>query len=178
MNWFFLYLLLLKATLSSFSGLASLPILREDFVVQHHYLTDRQLNTALVLGRATPGPKGLYIVSVGYFADGYPGAFAAWLALVTPALLVIPMLEFAGRRADSPQVKRILRAVVLASAGISLSATLPLGVDALHGPLSYIIALVSMLILIFTKVDTIWVILASAGVGLATLLFHSPAAGI
>ncbi len=172
MNWVMLYLLLLKATLSSFSGLASLPILREDFVVKNHFLTDRQLNTALVIGRSTPGPKGLYVVAVGYYAGGYGGAFAAWLALVTPALLVIPMIEYAGRKADSPQVKSILRAVVLASAGISLSATLPLGADALHTPLSYGIAVVSMLVLVFTKLDTIWVILASAAVGLVPVLLH------
>jgi chromate transporter len=170
MNGFYLYLLLLKATLSSFSGLASLPILREDFVVKHHLLTDRQLNTALVIGRATPGPKGLYIISVGYFAGGYSGAFAAWLAIVTPALLVIPLLEFAGRRAEHPRVKNILRAVVLASAGISLSATLPLGVDALHSPTSYVIAAVSMLVLVTTKIETIWVILVAAAVGVVPAL--------
>lgn len=105
MNWLVLYLLLLKATLSSFSGLASLPILRDDFVVHRHLLSGRQLNTALVIGRTTPGPKGLYIVSIGYYAAGFPGAAAAWLALATPALLVIPMLAFAGRKADHPRVK-------------------------------------------------------------------------
>jgi len=42
-----LYLLLLKATLTSFSGLASLPMIRGDFVVHYHLLTDRQLNTAV-----------------------------------------------------------------------------------------------------------------------------------
>ena len=41
MNVFLLYLLLLKATLTSFSGLASLPMVRDDFVVERHLLTDR-----------------------------------------------------------------------------------------------------------------------------------------
>jgi len=172
MNWFVLYLLLLKATLSSFSGLASLPILREDFVVKHHLLTDRQLNTALVIGRATPGPKGLYVVCVGYYAGGYGGTVAAWLALVTPALLVIPLLEFAGRRADHPKVKNILRAVVLASAGISLSATLPLGADALHSPFSYAVAVISLGILVLTRIETVWVIAGAAVAGLMPVLFQ------
>ncbi len=172
MNWLILYLLLLKATLSSFSGLASLPILRDDFVVKRHLLNDRQLNTALVIGRTTPGPKGLYIVSVGYYAGGFTGAVAAWLALVTPALLVIPMLNFASRKADHPRVKSVLRAVVLASAGISLSATLPLGADALHNGFSYAIAGISMVLLIFTPVETIWVILGAAAVSLLPVLLH------
>src|SRR5579864_8061301 len=59
-----LYLLLLKATLTSFSGLASLPMIRSDFVVHYHLLTDRQLNTAVAACRLGPGPLGIYVVSV------------------------------------------------------------------------------------------------------------------
>jgi chromate transporter len=46
-NILLLYLLLLKATLTSFSGLASLPVVRADLVARYHVLTDRQLNTAV-----------------------------------------------------------------------------------------------------------------------------------
>jgi len=46
-------------------------------------LTDAQLNEAVVITRATPEPAGLYVVSVGYFARGIPGAIAGWLAMAT-----------------------------------------------------------------------------------------------
>ena len=59
----------------------------------YHVLTNEQLNEAVVITRSTPGPVGLYIVSVGYFAGGLPGAVAGWLAMITPALLVIPMVS-------------------------------------------------------------------------------------
>ena len=86
MNLFLLYLLLFKAVITSFSGMASLPMVRHDFVVTRHVLTDRQLNTAIVAGRTGPGPNGLYLVSVGYFAAGLPGAFAGLIALITPGV--------------------------------------------------------------------------------------------
>src|SRR5205807_9173053 len=108
MNFLLVYLLLLKAALSSFSGLAALPIVRDDFVVKRHLLTDHQLSTALVVGRSTPRPKRLYLVAVGYFAGGASGAIAAWLAIVTPALLVIPLLVFANKKIADPRVKRAL----------------------------------------------------------------------
>ncbi len=167
MNLILLYLLLLKATLTSFSGLAGLPVLRDDLVLQHHMLTDRELNQAVAIGRVTPGPKGSYIMSVGYYAGGVPGGFAAWLALVTPAILIIPMLSLVGRYTKDPRVQRTLRAVVLASAGISLSATLPLGADALTSPLTWALAVVSLGLLVFTKLDTTLVMLASGLVSLA-----------
>lgn len=99
MSPFLLDLVLLKATLTSFSGLASLPILRNDLVLNRHVLTDEQLNTAVVVSRTTPGPVGVYVVSVGYAVSGFPGAIAGWGAMCTPALLILPLIHLAsGRR--------------------------------------------------------------------------------
>ena len=97
-----LYLLLLKATATAFAGLASLPVVQDELVIKRHLLTDKQLNEAIVITRSTPGPVGLYVVSVGYFAAGWPGALAGWLAMITPALLIIPLVHFAGRKAEHP----------------------------------------------------------------------------
>jgi chromate transporter len=166
MNVFLLYALLLKATLTSFSGLASLPMVRNDLVVERKVLTDRDLNTAVVAGRTSPGPNGLYLVSVGYYADGLPGAAAGLLALMTPAFLIIPMMRWLGRRAESPRVKSAIRAVVLASAGLLLSASLPLARDAITGWLTLGIVLVSFAILTLTRIDTVWVVLGGAAIGL------------
>jgi chromate transporter len=169
MNLFLLYALLLKATLTSFSGLASLPMVRNDLVVERKVLTDRELNTAVVAGRSGPGPNGLYLVSVGYYADGLAGATAGLLALMTPAFLIVPMMRWAGRRADSPRVKSAIRAVVLASAGLLLSASLPLARDAITGWLTLGIVLTSFAVLVLTKIDTVWVVLAGAITGLIAL---------
>ena len=65
MSFVLLYGLFLKASLSSFSSLASLPIVRQDLVLTRHVLTDHHLNTAVVIGRTTPGPLGLYMISAG-----------------------------------------------------------------------------------------------------------------
>jgi len=65
MNIFLLYLLLLKGTVTAFAGLASLPVVQDALVIQHHVLTNEQLNEAVVITRSTPGPVGLYVVSVG-----------------------------------------------------------------------------------------------------------------
>jgi len=166
MNVFLLYALLLKATMTSFSGLASLPMVRNDLVVDRKVLTDRQLNTAVVAGRTGPGPNGLYLVSVGYYADGLPGAAAGLLALMTPAFLILPMMRWLGRRAESPRVKSAIRAVVLASAGLLLSASLPLARDAITGPVTLGIVVLSFGLLVLTKIDTLWVVLSGALIGL------------
>ena len=172
MNILLLYFLLLKATVLSFSGLASLPIIRHDLVLNHRVLTDRQLNTAVAIGRAGPGPLGLYIVSVGYYVAGIPGACVAFLAMVTPAFLVIPILVYLGTRAERPRIRGAIRAVTLASAGLIAASTVPLARDAVVGVVPIAIAAGSSLLLIRTRVDTVWVLAASALAGiLARLLF-------
>src|ERR1700677_4613813 len=93
MNVALLYLLLLKGTWTAFAGLASLPGIHDTLVTHYQVLTDQQLNEAVVITRSTPGPVGLYIVSVGYFVAGMPGAIAACLAMITPAVLIIPLVH-------------------------------------------------------------------------------------
>jgi chromate transporter len=164
-NIVFLYLLLLKATVTTFNGPSSLPVLRADLVVKHRAINDRQLNAAVTAARSSPGPMGIYVVSVGYFVAGVPGAIAGWLAMVTPACLVIPLIRYAGRRAEHPRFRSTLDAAVLASAGLILSSIYPLAVDAVTGWLPFAIALASFVILIATKLETIWVIAAAALIG-------------
>ncbi|WP_409190841.1 chromate transporter [Bradyrhizobium sp. RDM4] len=73
-------------------------VIQESLVNHYHVLTNEQLNEAVVITRSSPGPVGLYVVSVGYFVARLPGAVAGWLAMITPALLIIPLVHFVGRR--------------------------------------------------------------------------------
>ena len=97
MSLWLLYALLLKASITAFSGLGSLPQLRQDLVVTHQVLTDDDLSRAVLFGRSSPGPAGLFVVSVGYAVRGVPGAIVGWLALASPAFLAIPFLVLLRR---------------------------------------------------------------------------------
>ena len=116
MNVVVVYLLLVKATVTSFAGMGSLPQIQQDFVQTYRLLSDEQLSQAVLVGRATPGPMGAYVVAVGYFAAGWAGAIAGWLAMVTPALLAIPLLAAIERFLHLPRMRAAVDAVVIASA--------------------------------------------------------------
>jgi chromate transporter len=172
MNLLVLYLLLLKASVTSFSGLGSLPMVRSDFVVERQILSDHQLNMAVVAGRTGPGPFGLYLVCVAYLVAGVPGACMGFLALVTPAFLVIPLMRWIGARADIPRVRSAIRGLLLASAGLLLSSSVPLTQDAYTGVLSLVLMVASFAVLTFTRIDSAWVILVAAGAGLGLNFLH------
>ena len=167
MNAFVLYLVLLKATITTFSGLASLPLVRDELVLHRHVLTDEQLNTAIVVGRTTPGPVGLYVVSVGYMVAGVPGAVAGWLAMATPALTMILLLRFIGPRRERPRVKQILESVVAASASMLFASAIPMARDSLTDPLTIGLCAVTTVVMIVRKMDPLILL---AGSALVTLL--------
>lgn len=177
MNALVLYLVLLKATMTTFAGLASLPVVRDELVVTRQVLTDNQLNEAVVITRGTPGPVGLYVVSVGYFAGGVTGAIAGWLAMITPALLIIPLVHFARGKAEHPRIKSALQAVVVASSGLLLAATIPLARSALGNGVTVMIALVTIILMIRTRLDTLWLILGAAITTLSVSSVQSLLAG-
>jgi chromate transporter len=164
-----LYGLLLKAMVTTFGGTASLAVLREDVVVRHGLLTDRDLNLAVTAGRSGPGPNGIYLVSVGYLIAGVPGACVGWLAMITPAFLVIPLVRMVGARADSPRVLGAIRASTAASAGLLMAAMVPIARGALTGGLLVAVAAASFAVFSFTRIDSAWVILAAALIGVMTV---------
>jgi chromate transporter len=123
------YLLLLKATVTSFAGMGSLPQIRQDFVETYQFLSDDQLSQAVLVGRATPGPMGAYVVAVGYFAVGWPGAIAGWLAMITPALAAIPLLAVIQRWLHLARMRAAIDAVVIASAVLLVAAGVQLLID-------------------------------------------------
>jgi chromate transporter len=170
-----LFFVLLKATMTSFAGLASLPIVRDELVVERHMITDEQLDASVVITRSTTGPVGVYVVSVGYFAAGFEGAVAGWLAMSMPALVVILLVSRLGRRAEHPRVRGMLQCVVMTSAVLLALAAVPIARSAITDHLTLIIAIVGFLVLMTKRIDTLWLIAGSSALSLAwTLLFQQP----
>lgn len=132
MNIVVVYLLLLKATVTSFAGMGSLPQIHQDFVDTYHLVSNDALSEAVLVGRATPGPMGAYVVAVGYLAAGWPGAVAGWLAMVTPAFAALPLLATVQRWLHLPRVRSLVDAVVIAGAALLVPAGVNLAADAVR----------------------------------------------
>src|SRR3712207_9044240 len=88
-----LFLVFLKASFLSFGGSQPLPILQDELTRQRPLLSDQDFATAIAIGRITPGPNGLFVLSIGYFVSGLAGAVVATLALCTVALSSLILLK-------------------------------------------------------------------------------------
>jgi len=67
------FLLFLKASLFSTGGFSNLPSLHQD-LIGAKWATDADFGEAIAIGQISPGPNGLWTVSLGYITYGPPGA--------------------------------------------------------------------------------------------------------
>ena len=121
--WFFA--ILLRASLLSLGGQTALPLLRED-LVRSGAMTDLSLVQALTIGRLGTGPGGLYFVAIGYIVHGWLGAALALVAVILPALLVLPLSATLRPHLPQPRVNGMLRGLALASSGLVASTSVQL----------------------------------------------------
>ncbi len=159
-----LYFLLLRATALSFSGFASVPVIREDLVERRGVLTDEQLNSAIAISQASPGPLGLYVVVLGHFVAGIPGALAGAFALASPAILVIPIARAIRRGRDS-QVRGACSAIVIASCVLMATTSVRLAPEAAPGLAHIVLASAGLIALASGRVPPVFVIVGSALLG-------------
>ena len=126
------YVLLLKATVTSFAGMGSLPQIQQDFVQTYQLVSADALSEAVLVGRATPGPMGAYVVAVGYLAAGTGGAIAGWLALITPAFAAVPLLVTVQRWLHLARVRAFVDGVIVAGATLLVPTAMGLAKDAIE----------------------------------------------
>jgi chromate transporter len=114
----FIYLwLLLKASLVTTSGTGNIPILYQD-LIPRGWATDRQFAEALAIGKISPGPSGLWVISLGYLTDGMRGALLALVAITIPPLVVVALDGLYHRIGKHPAVAGFVRGLSLAVIGI------------------------------------------------------------
>jgi chromate transporter len=109
--------LMLKAALFSTSGSGNLPILHQDLLARG-WASDRQFAESLAIGQISPGPSGLWVISLGYLVDGLRGAVLSLVAITLPPLVVLLVAGFYRRYGGHPATQGFVRGLSLAVIGI------------------------------------------------------------
>jgi len=163
-----LYLLLLRATALSFSGFASVPVIREDLVVKRAVLTDEQLNSAIALSQRLPDR---WAIRRGgrLLRDWMERSAGGALALAFPALLAIPILRAVRRQRDI-QVQGACAAIVIASCVLMAATSVRLAPEAAPTVSFAALSAVGFVALASGRIPPVIVILVAACLG--PLLAH------
>jgi chromate transporter len=119
-NPLFYFLLFLKASLFSSGGFSNLPSLHQDLIA-NGWAADADFGQSIAIGQISPGPNGLWVISLGYLTYGYLGAFFALIAITLPALLVLLISAGYSRIENRTWVQGAMRGVSLAVVGLLLA---------------------------------------------------------
>jgi chromate transporter len=171
-----LFLVFLKAVFLSSGGLQALPILMDDLTVQRAILSHSDFATAVAVGRIAPGPNGLFVISIGYYIAGIPGALIGAIALMIPPMLAIGLVHAHRRLANRPWVEGMTRGIAASAvallAALGYSFTVPL----LAQPASVAILVAALVVLIAARMDALLVLGGGALVAVALFALGVPLA--
>lgn len=149
------------------SGYVLLAFLRADFVERLHWLTDRQLLDAIVVGQITPGPVFTTATFVGYVIAGWRGAVVATVGIFLPAFVFVAASgPLVPRLRRSPTAAAALDGVTVASLALMTVVTWQLGRAALPDVVTWVIAGVSLLLLLRYRVNSAWLVAGGLVAGL------------
>ncbi|MFO1082706.1 MAG: chromate transporter [Reyranellaceae bacterium] len=149
-------------------GMAAFPELKTLTVDVYHWMSFPELLHFYSLGQLSPGPNMMMVASIGVVVAGIPGALVALLAFFLPTGL----LTFAIGRLWvhlstwrwRPAIQTGLGSV---SVGLVLAGCIIMGRGAVTGILYGVIAAVVFLLLLRTRINPAFPIIASGLVGIA-----------
>ncbi len=163
-----LLLFFLKAGSLTFgSGLVIVPFLQNGLVRQTGWLDERQFLIAVAIGMISPGPVVITATFVGYLVAGFWGSVVATIGIFLPSfLLVLIAAPVLVRHRGNPQVQGFVKGAYAAAIGTILGACILLGRIAIGDWFTVLIALISLGVLLRSKVSNVVLVAATALVGL------------
>ena len=163
----FLFFLKVGAVLYG-SGYVLLAFLQADLVGRLHWLTQSQLLDAVAVGQVTPGPVFTTATFIGYLLGGVKGSIIGTLGIFLPSFIFV-----AASRPLIPRIRRsriagaFLDGVNVGALALMAAVTMQLSRAALIDFTTVGLGAVSILVLIFSRANSAWLIF---GGGLAGLI--------
>lgn len=106
-------------------GYATLPLIQEQIVELHHWLTYKEFTDIVTISQMTPGPLAVNgSTFVGLRVAGIPGAIAATFGCVITGILISLTLQSFFAKNKSELVELVLKALKPVSVGLIASAAM------------------------------------------------------
>ncbi len=155
------------------SGYVLIAFLHADFVARLGWLTDKQLIDAVAIGQVTPGPVFTTATFIGFLLGGVAGALLATLGIFLPSFIFVAILNpLIPRLRNSTWASGLLDGVNVASLGLMAAVTWQLGRSSLTDSLTVLIACVSLVLLVRFRINSTWLIIGGAMIGLGSAFFR------
>lgn len=159
-------------SLLAIGGVSSvLPDMQRYLVEANHWLSERQFADAYALGQAAPGPNMMFVTLLGWQLAGGAGALVTTLATICPPiLLTLAVTRLSAHNADAPLGRAIRAGLGPIAIGLTLSSGWILAHAADRDWRSTLLTLLTIVLMLRTRLNPLWLIAAGAIAGISGVL--------
>lgn len=149
-------------------GPSMIPLIQEEVVDVHHWMTIEEFTDALAMGYALPGPIACKMAAVvGVQVAGAPGVIVANLAIILPSLLaMLGLMAMFLQFKDSPYVTATLKAVRPAVIGLLMVVVWEMFPRSVTSLSTGLIGATAFGVIAFGGLHPAWAIVAAGAVGM------------
>ena len=172
--WDLFFLFLKIGTFTFGGGLAMLPVIRRVAVEDKGWMTEEEIVDCFAICQSLPGVLAINAaIYIGNKKRGIPGSMAAAAGMILPAFIsILAILLFLGQIEDNPYVIGAFEGIKAASVALILVAAYQMGKQVLTGKLSYFIMLIAFAVIVFGRMNAIWVIVFGGMTGYLSHKYH------
>jgi chromate transporter len=166
-------LLFLKVgSLTYGSGFVIVGVLRQEIVDNLHWLTPREFIDGIAFGQITPGPVVITSTFIGYLTQGLSGSVVATFCIFLPSFIFVLILASRIEKyKDNFYLKSFIKGANAAAIGAILSTAYLLSKDAIIDIPAFVMFVLALPVLFFTKFKPVFLILISAAIGIILKMF-------
>lgn len=149
-------------------GNAMYPLLLQELVKNHAWLTQKELIDLFAMAQMTPGPVATNAATfVGYKVAGLSGASVATVGVSLPSVVImLSLVSFMGNFGQSKALMSILSGLRPVVVALILGAAIIIGLESVTGLLGLIIIAASFVASDRFKLNPLLIILIAGGLGL------------
>ncbi len=154
------------------NGNTIMPLLQQEAVISHHWLTMKQFADGIGFGQITPGPFLITSTFIGYKVGGIWGSFLATMGMFYPSFLyTLIMTEIYEKIKRRKSIRAALVGILASFTGMLLFVLLSVGKISLTGPVTYLWAVFAFISVRYLKINILWIFII--GILAELLLFFA-----
>jgi chromate transporter len=148
-------------------GFAMLPLIEREVIERHKWVDRDEILDIYALAQSVPGVIAVNSsMLIGYRLRGVPGAIVASIGVILPSLIVIiAIAKYFEQLIANVWVARGMAGISGAVAALIITAALRIARRTIKGMDTFLIALLSFLLVTFTKVNVFYILLLAGLLG-------------
>lgn len=161
---------LLLSMLAVGGAMATAPDMQRYLVHERGWLTDAQFTSSIAIAQAAPGPNLLFVPLMGWSVAGVAGLLATLVGTLLPSsVLTLWVGRFRRTNADAIGLRAFTGGMVPITLGLLVSTSWVLTAPVRSAWVTPVLMLVTVVVMVRTRLSPLWLIGAGALAGAAFL---------